>query len=231
MSKVIVVAIDGPGGAGKSTVSRRLASRLGFGYVDTGAMYRVVGLLAAEKGLEAENEDELIELCDSTEIEFAPTEDKPRVLVAARDLSEEIRRPEVAQQASKISTSPPVRERLVAQQRAIGVDHPVVMEGRDIGTVVFPDAMLKVFLNASPRIRAERRALELDGGASEQDIERMVEEISVRDHRDRNRVHSPLRAADDAVVVDTTEMDIDDVVTLLFGMATERQRGLASKSE
>ena len=223
-----VIAIDGPGGAGKSTVSRGLAEALGYAYVDTGAMYRVIGVLAAERGIPVDDEAALAALCDATEIEFGERAGVPVVTADGRDLSRAIRTAEAAQQASRYSTVPAVRERLVAKQRAIGAAADVVMEGRDIGTVVFPDALLKVFLDASPRERARRRASELGGGDGE--VDRMAKEISERDQRDRSRAHSPLRAAADAVELDTTTLSIDEVVAKLLEMVHRRLGVLASSS-
>ena len=226
----IVVAIDGPAGAGKSTVSRRLAQALGYRYIDTGAMYRVIGVLAAEQGIDMSDSPALAALCDRTRIEFAAGNGGVRTIADGRDLSETIRTPAAAQQASKVSAVPVVRERLVAQQRALGAGGGVVMEGRDIGTVVFPNAGVKVFLEASPRERARRRAAELHGDARPADIDRMEREIAERDARDRGRAHSPLRPATDAVVVETTDRSIDEVVTALRALVATRIAALASQS-
>lgn len=228
MSHRIVVAIDGPGGAGKSTVSRMLAQALAYRYVDTGAMYRIVGVLAAEAGLPLDDEAKLAALCDEVDMRFEERNGKMCALVGERDLSADIRTPEAAQNASRYSTVPAVRDRLVARQREMGRDGGVVMEGRDIGTVVFPDAALKVFLDASPRERARRRAAELHGEVSDAEIERMARDIGERDARDRGRTHSPLRPADDAVLLDSTDKGIEDVVKELIQLARSRETGLAS---
>ncbi len=228
--KRIVVAIDGPAGAGKSTVSRRLAEALGYRYIDTGAMYRVIGVLAAERGIELSNSAALAALCDATRIEFSERDGRGCTCADGRDVSAAIRTPKAAQLASKVSAVPEVRTRLVAQQRAMGAAGGVVMEGRDIGTVVFPDAPVKVFLDASARERARRRAGELPGGATAADIERMAHEIAERDARDRGRTHSPLRPAADAVVVDTTDTPIEEVVSRLRALVTTRAAPLASNN-
>jgi len=225
----VVIAIDGPAGAGKSTVSRRLAAALGYRYVDTGAMYRVIGILAAEHHIDFSDHAALAALCDATAIDFVERDGQLHVCAAGRDLSEAIRTPDAAQLASKVSTVPAVRQRLVAKQRALGAGGGVVMEGRDIGTVVFPDAPVKVYLDASPAERARRRASELQR-ATPADIERMAHEIAARDARDRGRAHSPLHAAADAVIVDTTGKTIEQVVRELRALVAQRTATLASYS-
>lgn len=227
--KPLVVAIDGPAGAGKSTVSRRLAQRLGFEYVDTGAMYRVIGVLATERGLVLDDAPALAALCQSTRIRFQDDpEGRTRVYANGRDLTEAIRTPEAAQWASKVSQVPEVREHLVAQQRALATGTGVVMEGRDIGTVVFPDALAKFFLDASPVERARRRASDWGRPASPEEIEEVARDIAERDARDRHRVHAPLKPADDAVYVDTTGKSIEEVVQLLYDIVRARRSELAS---
>ncbi|MCX8073671.1 MAG: (d)CMP kinase [Candidatus Binatia bacterium] len=224
----LVVAIDGPAGAGKSTVSRRLAQRLGFQYVDTGSMYRVIGVLAAERGIAPDDAAALDQLCRETRISFRDDEQgRTRVFADGRDLTEAIRTPEAAQWASKVSAVPEVRAHLVAQQRALGARGGVVMEGRDIGTVVFPDAMAKFFLDASPLERARRRAAEWHREVSEAEIEAVAKEIAERDARDRQRAHAPLKPAPDAVYVDTTEKSIDEVVQMLYEIVAARRAELA----
>jgi cytidylate kinase len=224
-----VIAIDGPAGAGKSTVSRRLAQALGYRYIDTGAMYRVIGVLAVERDIDLCDGARLATLCDGTRIEFIERDGAVCTYVDGRDLTVAIRTPAAAQSASKVSAVPAVRERLVAQQRAMGAAGGVVMEGRDIGTVVFPDATVKVFLDASPAERARRRARELHGAAMPADIAEMEREIAERDVRDRTRAHSPLRPADDAVVVDTTDKSIEEVVASLRALIATRSVALASR--
>ncbi len=224
----VVIAIDGPAGAGKSTVSQRLAKALGYRYIDTGAMYRVIGVLAAEHGIDVSDSARLAALCDRTSIEFNEGEHGMRTCADGRDLSAAIRTAEAAQLASKVSAVPEVRQCLVARQRAMGRAGGVVMEGRDIGTAVFPEAPVKVFLDASPAERARRRAHDLDAAATAADIARMEKEIAERDARDRTRAHSPLRPAADAVVVDTTGKTIEEVVALLRALIATRSAALAS---
>jgi cytidylate kinase len=224
----LVVAIDGPAGAGKSTVSRRLAEALGYRYVDTGAMYRIIGVLAAEQHIDFSDTAALAALCDATTIEFVERDRRIHSYGNGRDLSAAIRTAEAAQLASKVSAVPVVRDRLVAKQRAMGAGGGVVMEGRDIGTVVFPDAAVKVFLDASAQERARRRAGESPGGVTPAQVERIAQEIAERDTRDRGRAHSPLRPAADAVVIDTTDKNIDQVVNELRALVATRAAALAS---
>lgn len=218
-----VVAVDGPAGAGKSTASRGLAARLGYGYVDTGAMYRAVGVLAHEAAIAFDDESALAALIDG--LRFALEDAGTRLVVAGRDVSQAIRRPDAGELASKVSTRPAVRTRLVALQRRLGEAGRVVMEGRDIGTVVFPDAPLKVYLTADPAERARRRAAELRARGETVDEALLTREITERDHRDATRAVSPLVPAADAVVLDTTRLDLGAVVEQMVEMA--HARGLA----
>jgi CMP/dCMP kinase len=210
-----IVAVDGPAGAGKSTVSRRLAQMLGFRYVDSGAMYRVIGVLAVERGIGLTESEALAALCDETRIEFEDRNGVLRTMVGERDLTGAIRTPEAGQLASQVSVVPAVRERLVGKQRAMAADGPLVMEGRDIGTAVFPGAAVKIYLTASAQERARRRCAELAERGIGTDAAEVAEEIADRDRRDQSRAHSPLRPADDAIVIDTTGENIDTVVARL----------------
>jgi cytidylate kinase len=214
---VRVVTIDGPAGAGKSSAARALATRLGFAHVDTGAMYRAVGVLAQEQGIGLDDDDALARALSGWRFEVDPA--RGAILVDGRDLSMVIRRPDAGELASRVSTRPVVRERLVALQRQLGAAGGVVMEGRDIGTVVFPDALVKLYLTASPAVRAERRARELRALGEQVDEAALARDLAERDRRDAGRAHSPLRPAPDAVVLDTTSLTLDAVVDAMEGVA------------
>jgi cytidylate kinase len=210
MTKRPVIAVDGPAGAGKSSASRALARRLGFAYVDTGAMYRAVGVLARDAGVALDDDAALARLIDALAFEVGA--DGEGLLVGGRDLSAAIREPAAGELASRVSTRPGVRERLVARQRDLGASGGVVMEGRDIGTVVFPAAEVKLFLTAALEARVRRRADELRARGESVDEAALTREVAARDQRDQNRAHSPLRPAADAVVLDTTTLDLAGVV-------------------
>ncbi len=207
----MVIAIDGPAGAGKSTVARALAGALGYTYLDSGAMYRAVALRSL-----ARPDRDPAELAALARIEMeSPGSAAPgRILLDGTDVSAQIRTPEVSRRASEVAADPDVRSELVAKQRALIASGDWVAEGRDIGTVVAPDAQLKVYLDAEPAERARRRAAEL--GA---DVQRVLAEQTIRDERDRDRAASPLRAAQDAVVLDTTRLDLDEVVGRIAELA------------
>ena len=211
----VVVAIDGPAGAGKSTLARRLAEALGLDYVDTGAMSRVVGVLAAERGIALDDAPALAALCDAVDIRFAESEGGLQTLADGRDLSRAIRTAEAGQLASKVSVVGAVRERLVGRQREMGARGGVVMEGRDIGTVVFPSATLKIYLTASTEERARRRSVDLAAEGASIDVAEVARAIEERDRRDAGRAHSPLKPAPDALVIDTTRESIDSLVQRL----------------
>jgi CMP/dCMP kinase len=201
----MVIAIDGPAGAGKSTVARAVADRLGFTYLDTGAMYRCVALAVTERG------GEPAAVAEGLEIELGD-----RVLLDGRDVTEEIRTPAVSQASSQVSSDPGVRAALVRKQQQLLQECDWVAEGRDVGTVVCPDAAVKVFLTASPEVRAQRRAEELGV-----DLETVLAEQLERDARDREREHSPLVPANDAVPVDTSDLDFGGVVDQILTLVVE----------
>ncbi len=215
----LIIAIDGPVGSGKSTLARRVASLLGYIYIDTGAMYRAVALKAIRRDAPLANSEALASLAEQTRIDLRAGDGAQQVLLDGEDVTAAIRTPEVAQAASKVAVAPGVRQVLVAEQRRAGQQGGVVMEGRDIGSVVFPDAGLKIFLTASPEIRAERRWREHQQKGDSIDLARTLDEIHERDRRDSERESSPLVRAKDAVVVDSTAMEPEEVARLVVMLA------------
>ena len=220
----LIIAIDGPVGSGKSTLARRVAALLGYAYIDTGAMYRSVALKALRRHVPLDGTEQLVSLARETRIDLRAEDGAQRVFLDAEDVTEEIRTPEVAQAASKIAVVPGLRKVLVAEQRRAGEQGGVVMEGRDIGSVVFPDAQVKIFLTASFQIRAERRWREHQQKGDAVDIGCTLEEVRERDRRDRERSASPLIRAEDAVLVDSTAMEPEEVARLVVLLARERAR-------
>jgi CMP/dCMP kinase len=223
MSK-LVIAIDGPVGSGKSTAARRVAELLGYTYIDTGAMYRAVALKALRAKIAMDATERLVALAASARIDLRPQGGTQRVLLDGEDVTAAIRTPEVSQAASKVAVIEGVRHVLVAEQRRAGASGGVVMEGRDIGSVVFPDAELKVFLTASDEVRARRRWLEHQQKGDKIDLARTLEEIRERDRRDASRQHSPLIRAEGAVFVDSTAMEPEEVARLIAMRAREATR-------
>jgi cytidylate kinase len=215
----LIIAIDGPVGSGKSTLARRVAALMDYIYIDTGAMYRAVAMKALRRGISLDEADELTSLAGNTRIDLQAQDGGQRVFLDGEDVSAAIRTPEVAQAASKVAVVPGVRQVLVAEQRRAGAQGGVVMEGRDIGSVVFPDAELKIFLTASPEIRAERRWREHQQKGDAIDLPRTLDEIHERDRRDQERTSSPLVRAKDAVVVDSTAMEPEEVARLVVLLA------------
>ena len=217
-----VVAIDGPAGAGKSTIARRVAAKLGFVYVDTGAMYRAVGLWALRTGVTLDDARALEQLARRARIELGSS--PPTVLLNGEDVTEAIRTREVSEAASRSSAVPGVRRALVEKQRRMAAAGRVVMEGRDIGTVVCPDAEVKVFLDADPAVRVRRRLLELSEKGAPAPAGQVAREMEERDRRDRNRSDSPLVRAPDAVYVDTTGLSLDEVEGIILEIVRDRIR-------
>ena len=210
-----VVAIDGPAGAGKSTLAAHLARKFGFLNLETGAMYRALAYKAIDSDLDLDDEACLLDLCQHTRITLEPVRDGNRVLLDGRDVSRRIRDADVTAAASRASVHPRVREWMVAQQRVLGAAGGVVMEGRDIGTAVFPDAEVKIFLDAAPEVRGSRRYRQV--ASNEHEAVRVTEssvlaEMQARDERDRNRAESPLKPAGDAVRIDSTALSLDEVL-------------------
>jgi cytidylate kinase len=206
----IIIAIDGPAGAGKSTIASRLARKLGYINLESGAMYRALALKAIENDISFDDEAALVERAQNSRIQLEPTIGGNRVLLDGRNVTQRVREGDVSQAASRVSVHPKVREWMVAKQREMGADGGVVMEGRDIGTVVFPNADVKIFLDADPVIREQRRLKQQapPGGAAES----IAAELRQRDRRDRMRPNSPLAPAPDAVVLDSTSLSAEEVL-------------------
>lgn len=215
MNNKINIAIDGPAAAGKSTISKRVAEQLNYIYIDTGAMYRAVTLLYIEKG------KDIINNLSSVEISFK-REDSNRVILNERDVTDEIRSQTVTANVSEVSSFEEVRSYLVAMQQKIGLEKGVVMDGRDIGTTVLPDAELKIFMQASPRVRAERRLLEEEARGNDIDLDELTSQIIRRDELDMSREISPLLQAHDAVLLDTTDLSIEDVEAQILHLAKQK---------
>jgi len=219
----LIIAIDGPSGVGKSTLSRRLAQRLQYVNIDTGAMYRSVALAARRAGIALDDPRALERLCMDLDIRFARNNGTEKVLLDGEDVSEAIRTPEISLLSSKVSAQPVVRSAMVRLQRQMGENGGVVLEGRDIGTVVFPAAEVKFFLAATARERGRRRYLELKEKGLDVDLERTIAEVEARDAADCGRQHAPLRQAEDAVLIDTTRLNIDQVLERMLRVVAERQ--------
>lgn len=217
------IAIDGPSGAGKSTLARRLASKLGFLYVDTGAIYRTVALNAQRQGVDPACKESVIPLLEHLEIRMAYGEDGlQHMFLGEEDVTEAIRVHAVSQCASLVAAIPEVRSFLLDYQRKLARENDVVMDGRDIGTVVLPDADVKLFLTASAEIRARRRLLELEQRGQQADFSTILHDIEQRDEQDRNREIAPLRQAEDAVLLDTSEMDLEESLEAMLDITRGR---------
>jgi CMP/dCMP kinase len=214
----VVVAIDGPAGAGKSTIARRVAERLGFTYIDTGAMYRAVALWALRQGVDTRDMHRMEQLALAADIKLGPG----KILLNGEDVSEAIRAPEVTNGASRAAVLPGVRRALVAKQRAIGERSSVVMEGRDIGTVVFPDADVKIFLDAHPEERVRRRLVEERAKGAAIDESVLAKQMDERDRRDSTRADAPLAQAPDAIYLDSTSLNIEQVEEAILKIVRAR---------
>ncbi|MCS7265771.1 MAG: (d)CMP kinase [Armatimonadetes bacterium] len=226
--KGIVIAIDGPAGSGKSTVAKLLAKRLGYLYVDTGAMYRCVAFKALRLGMDINDEVMMSHLAQMTDIALQPQNDgSVRVLLDGEDVTEAIRTPEISEASSVVSAHRGVREALTEKQKLMADQGGVVMEGRDVQTVVVPDAEVKIFLTATLEERAKRRWLELKQREIEANYEQVLQELKERDERDSTRSIAPLRKAPDAIEIDTTNMTIDEVVDKIVELALTVKKSLA----
>ncbi len=219
---MISVAIDGPAAAGKSSAAKTVAKRLGLLYLDTGSMYRALGYKAAALGMDPGNESQVLPMLENTKLVVAYKDGDQRLFIDGEDITDKIRTAECGLHASAISAIPAVRERLVAQQKEIAKGNNVVMDGRDIGTVVLPDAPYKFYITASAKTRAQRRNEELvEKGVPAKSIEELEQEIIKRDYDDSHRVHSPLKQAEDAHLIDTTDMTLEQVVAVILEIIEE----------
>jgi CMP/dCMP kinase len=226
----LIIAIDGPAGAGKSTVARGVARRLGYLFINTGAMYRAVAWKALREGVPLDDAGAVGRLASESLIELTGDVDSTRALIDGRDITDEITTPQVGQAASIVSTVSAVRRALVARQQQMGRAGGVVLEGRDIGSQVFPNADVKIYLDASPEARAQRRYDEdLARGVAVASLEEMKEEIERRDHRDKTRADSPLLCAEDAVYIDSSEMTVDEVVGRILEIASRSEERIRNK--
>lgn len=213
------IAIDGPAGSGKSTAAKEVARRLGMVYVDTGAMYRTVALACMEAGVSTAEETAVLSVLEGIDMRIEPGQDGQRIFLDGKDVTAEIRTPQIGMGASEVAAFRKVRERLVEIQQELARKYPVVMDGRDIGTVVLPDAELKIYLDAGVEERAKRRLGELREQGKTEELSEVMEKIRRRDEADLNREHSPLRMAEDAVLLDSTGMSAEEVVQAILAEA------------
>lgn len=223
MAKTISIAIDGPGGAGKSTIAKRLAKELGFYYVDTGAIYRTVAYFLDLLGVSPKDVDGVERYIDELTIDIEYDEDGfQHMIMNGMDVSEDIRTPDISMKASFVSAHAVVRDMLLDMQRDVAKKHNVIMDGRDIGTVVLPRAQVKIFLTASAEVRAKRRHMELQAKGKKDTYEQVLKELKQRDYQDSHREIAPLKQAKDAIVVDTSALDIDGVVAAIRSIVLEK---------
>ncbi|MCE2572536.1 (d)CMP kinase [Motilimonas eburnea] len=222
VAKAPVITIDGPSGSGKGTLCQKLAEKFNWHLLDSGAIYRVLALAALHHNVELDNEDAVSLLAGHLDVVFKPTAEGVRVFLEGEDVSRELRTEETGNAASKVAAFPRVREALLRRQRSFREAPGLIADGRDMGTVVFTDAPVKIFLDASAQARAERRYKQLQVKGFDVNIAHLLAEIEERDHRDRNRPVAPLKPADDALVIDSTELDIDQVVARVVAFVNEK---------
>ena len=218
---MINIAIDGPAGAGKSSVAKLAAKELGFIYIDTGALYRAVGVAVLRKGLKTDCREDVISVLPDIKLGLVFVDGEQRVMLNGEDVSRDIRLPEASMAASNVSAIPEVREFLLEMQKKFARENNCLMDGRDIGTVILPHARPKIFLTASPEVRADRRYKELMEKGTPKDYNELLEEIKLRDYNDSHRAVAPLKPADDAYILDSSDMPIDEVVAKIVSLAKE----------
>lgn len=223
--RIINVAVDGPAGAGKSSISRAAAAELGYIYVDTGALYRAVGLYALENGIPTSDAEAIAAMLGGVEVSLQFVDGAQQVLLNGRDVSAQIRTPEASMAASAVSAVPAVRDFLFETQRAIAREHSCIMDGRDIGTVVLPDAQVKVFLTAKPELRARRRYDELIAKGQTVEFKDVLDDLLERDYNDSHRAVAPLRPAPDGVVLDNSDLDLPASIAALIAIIKEKTNG------
>lgn len=223
MAKAFVIAVDGPGGAGKGELTKRLSKALGYHLLDSGAIYRVLAFAARKAGLAMFDEDSLVQEAQAMALSFAIEDDGVHVMLGREDVTKAIRTEEVGVNASKVAAHPLVRQALLERQRDFRQEPGLVADGRDMGTVVFPDAQVKIFLDASAEVRATRRKLQLEAAGKEANFDEILKEITERDERDRNRPVAPLKPAEDALVLDSTNMSIEEVFNAAMDYIKSKQ--------
>ncbi len=217
-----IITVDGPSGAGKGTISRKLAEETGFSLLDSGALYRVTALAALKQGVDIQDESAVVTIALNLPVVFETTIEDTKVVLADEDVSREIRTEKAGMNASIVAAFPGVRSALLQRQRAFAQEPGLVADGRDMGTVVFPQAQLKIFLTASPEERAKRRYLQLEQAGQNADMQSLIEEIRARDERDSSRATAPLTPADDAILVDSTALSIGEVNQRVFSLMKDR---------
>ena len=222
----VIITIDGPAGTGKSTVAHLLAERLGLDYLDSGSMYRAAAVVSIEQGIHVDDADRLAEALQQIDLRFDWKQSPPQLQLDGRDISQRIREMDVSGVVSEVAKQPPVRSVLVGAQRRIAQEHPrLVSEGRDQGSVVFPNAMVRFYLDADPRVRAIRRVRQLTSSGHQVDVSEVTEDIRHRDHLDSTRSDGPLICPEGAIIIDTSQLEVDEVVDLMERAARDRISG------